>query len=81
MEREGDADGEGNPLLEAVQSCIAAAAGELDVSRQQVRLRRLGTARHEQGVWRRIGFVRRNQGRVSGSIASLYDVQQGKKGS
>lgn len=37
MEREGDAGGDGNPLLEAVQSCIAAAAGEFDVDRQQVR--------------------------------------------
>lgn len=36
MEREGDAEGEGHPLLEAVQSCIAAAAGEFDVARQQV---------------------------------------------
>lgn len=36
MEREGDEDGEGHPLLEAVQSCIAAAAGEFDVGRQQV---------------------------------------------
>lgn len=36
MEREEDADGEGHPLLEAVQSCIAAAAGEFDVERQQV---------------------------------------------
>lgn len=36
MEREGDAEIEGNPLLEAVQSCIAAAAGEFDVERQQV---------------------------------------------
>lgn len=38
MEREGDTDGEGHPLLEAVQSCIAAAAGEFDVARQQVHL-------------------------------------------
>lgn len=37
MEREGDTDGEGHPLLEAVQSCIAAAAGEFDVARQQVK--------------------------------------------
>lgn len=36
MERDGDADGEGHPLLEAVQSCIAAAAGEFDVPRQKV---------------------------------------------
>ena len=36
MERDGDAEGEGHPLLEAVQSCIAAAAGEFDVGRQQV---------------------------------------------
>ena len=36
MEREGDAEIEGNPLLEAVQACIAAAAGEFDVGRQQV---------------------------------------------
>eukprot|EP00752_Nemacystus_decipiens_P002885 g2684.t1 len=35
MEREGDTDGEGHPLLEAVQSCIAAAAGEFDVPRQK----------------------------------------------
>lgn len=38
MERDGDAEGEGHPLLEAVQSCIAAAAGEFDVGRQQVHL-------------------------------------------
>ena len=36
MERDGDEEGEGHPLLEAVQSCIAAAAGEFDVRRQQV---------------------------------------------
>lgn len=37
MEREEGGDVEGHPLLEAVQSCIAAAAGEFDVQRQQVR--------------------------------------------
>ncbi|CAN0023049.1 unnamed protein product, partial [Hapterophycus canaliculatus] len=42
MERDGDLDGEGHPLLEAVQSCIAAAAGEFDVGRQQALMRAAG---------------------------------------
>ncbi|CAM9620876.1 unnamed protein product, partial [Laminaria digitata] len=42
MERDGDAEGEGHPLLEAVQSCIAAAAGEFDVGRQQALMRAAG---------------------------------------
>lgn len=37
MERDGEGDVEGHPLLEAVQSCIAAAVGEFDVTRQQVK--------------------------------------------
>ncbi|CAN0472631.1 unnamed protein product, partial [Ectocarpus sp. 12 AP-2014] len=42
MERDGDADGEGHPLLEAVQSCIAAAAGEFDIPRQKALMRAAG---------------------------------------
>ncbi|CAN0459135.1 unnamed protein product, partial [Ectocarpus sp. 8 AP-2014] len=42
MERDGDADGEGHPLLEAVQSCIAAAAGEFDIPSQKALMRAAG---------------------------------------
>ncbi|CAM9915708.1 unnamed protein product [Ectocarpus sp. 4 AP-2014] len=42
MERDGDADGEGHPLLEGVQSCIAAAAGEFDIPTQKALMRAAG---------------------------------------